>query len=284
MATLPSAINCMEDMKFNSPFVNLTLPLGITLVRFGNIFYFALAVFFIGQTQNILFEPIHYLVILIGVIFTGTATAGTSGFVTFSILSLVLNQLNIPIGTALVIFMVIEPIIDPFRNLLIVYVNMAATSLIADRSEESNEVLVKPVITEAAINPLLVFIQETQNRPPLLQRSNGVLKGYEIILLKEIARRMGKQLILKDSLIMNHEEEMVVVREAGIIAGVITKTRNPPKGFFFSDSWGTLSIGSIKKPVCFLLPDGKTDSIQIEDIIKDLKREDYFRTINNTEY
>jgi Na+/H+-dicarboxylate symporter len=51
-------------------------------------------------------------------------------------LSIVLDPLNLPLGAVLVIFMAIDPIIDPFRTFLIVYVNMAATSLIAERRNE----------------------------------------------------------------------------------------------------------------------------------------------------
>jgi Na+/H+-dicarboxylate symporter len=50
MATLPSAINSLGDkMSFDKTTVNLTLPLGMTLGRFGNIYYFAVAVFFVAQ-------------------------------------------------------------------------------------------------------------------------------------------------------------------------------------------------------------------------------------------
>jgi len=50
MATLPSAINCLDrDMKFNSTSVNLTLPLGMTLGRFGNIFILHLVYFLLRR-------------------------------------------------------------------------------------------------------------------------------------------------------------------------------------------------------------------------------------------
>jgi len=64
MAALPSSIKCLcEKFNFNSNSVNLALPLGLTLGRFGNIFHFAIGVFFIGQLYNTSFEPIHYLII-----------------------------------------------------------------------------------------------------------------------------------------------------------------------------------------------------------------------------
>jgi proton glutamate symport protein len=132
MAALPSAITSMDKkMGFDSNAVNLTLPLGMTLGRFGNIFYFAVAAFFVAQIYNIDLGVIHYLIIFIGVIFSGTATAGATGIVTLSTINIVLNPLGLPAEAVLVIFMAIDPIIDPFRSFLIVYVNMAVTSLVA---------------------------------------------------------------------------------------------------------------------------------------------------------
>jgi len=133
MAALPSAINCLsEKFKFNSNSVNLTLPLGLTLGRFGNIFYFTLGVFFIGQLYNTPFEPIHYFIILVGVILAGTATSGASGIVALSMLSIVLDPLSLPMEAVLILFIAIDPIIEPFRTVLNMHVNIAASSLVAE--------------------------------------------------------------------------------------------------------------------------------------------------------
>jgi len=137
MAALPSSIKCLcEKFNFNSNSVNLALPLGLTLGRFGNIFYFALGIFFIGQLYNTPFEPIHYLIILVGVILAGTATSGASGIATLSMLGIVLDPLSLPIEAVLVIFMAIDPIIEPFRTVLNMNMNMAATSLVAERGNK----------------------------------------------------------------------------------------------------------------------------------------------------
>jgi len=150
MAALPSSITCLdEEFHFNSNSVNLTLPLGLTLGRFGNIFYFAIGVFFIGQIYNTSFEPIHYLIILIGVIFAGTATAGASGIVTLSMLSIVLDPLSLPLEAVLVIFMAIDPIIEPFRTVLNIHINMAAASLVAERGNERELLTIKAAIKDA---------------------------------------------------------------------------------------------------------------------------------------
>ncbi|MDR2094554.1 MAG: dicarboxylate/amino acid:cation symporter [Treponema sp.] len=132
MSTLPSAITCLDDkMNFDRTTVNLTLPLGITLGRFGNIFYFAVAVFFVVQIYGAELAPAQYAMIFFGVILAGTATAGASGIVTLSVISIALSPLNLPVEAVLVIFMAIDPVIDPFRTLLLVYGNIGATTLIA---------------------------------------------------------------------------------------------------------------------------------------------------------
>jgi proton glutamate symport protein len=328
MATLPSAINCLDnELKFNTNSVNLTLPLGMTLGRFGNIFYFALAVFFIGQIYNMPFLPIHYLVILIGVIFAGTATAGASGIVTLSMLSIVLEPLSLPLEAVLVIFMAIDPIIDPFRTFLIVYVNMAATTLIAERGDgrditsveteiraaenkiqrstraklagtatEEDENAFKQIneeisklrdekrlLVEKAMagdqEQLSVYVRDIQNRPPLMYRQDGKLSGYEVSLINEIGQRLDKHIVFRDSSAMTPEEGARVLSEADIIAGIVVKTNNPPAGFFCSESWGTINQGGEKKSVCFMLPERRIESDQINEMIMTLKSENFLKAL-----
>jgi proton glutamate symport protein len=136
MATLPTAITCLDEkMRFDSTAVNLTLPLGITLFRVGYIFYFGIAVFFVAQIYGMNLVFMHYLMIFLGVIFAGIATAGATGIVVLSMISIVLRPLGLPVEAVLVIFIAIDPIVDPFVTFLNVYVNMAAASLIAKRDQ-----------------------------------------------------------------------------------------------------------------------------------------------------
>jgi len=275
MATLPSAINCLDrEMKFDSTGVNLTLPLGMTLGRFGNIFYFALGVFFVAQIYGATLEPIHLLIIFIGVIFAGTATAGASGIVTLSMLSIVLDPLNLPLEAVLIIFMAIDPIIDPFRTFLIVYVNMAATALIAKRNDN-------PASSSADDKQFYVYVQEIQNRPPLLNRADGVLEGIEISFLREIGRRWNRNIVYKDGASMNSHEREWIKDKADIIAGAINKDSLsiPPAGFKFSQSWTSVNINGVKTKLYFLLPDEKEGSEEINEIINTLTEENYIKFI-----
>jgi hypothetical protein len=308
----------------------------MTLGRFGNIFYFALGVFFVAQIYGTPLGPVHYIIILVGVIFAGTATSGASGIVTLSMLSIVLEPLSLPMEAVLIIFMAIDPIIDPLRTFLIVYVNMAATALIAEREDEAGEgeifaleaaikkaedriqrsaraklagtatlddekvfrdinaeinrlrekkkqLLERSQHPDANSNQLLVYVQEIQNRPPILQRSEGSLDGMEISLLKEIGRRMNRQIILYDSMSIRQEEREGVMKKADIIAGIIIRTTMPPiKDFFFSHSWATVTDDGLKKPVCFLLLERSPHAVEINNIVKNLIEENYIKSLFET--
>jgi proton glutamate symport protein len=284
MATLPSAITCLDKrMRFDSTSVNLTLPLGMTLGRFGNIFYFGIAVFFVVQIYGASLEFMHYAIIFLGVVFAGTATAGASGIVTLSVISIILSPLSLPVEAVLVIFMAIDPIIDPFRTFLIVYVNMVATTLIAkkDRDDEPDIEEKDEKEGEGREEPekggMVVYVQEPQDRPPFLYRRDGVLQGLEIEILREIARRLNKPVRIKDTAALGYEEGTRIKREADIIAGAIVKTEEAPLGFSFSRAWATVTEKGVKKPVCFLYPAGSSDAVYIDGIIKAINADNFLK-------
>jgi proton glutamate symport protein len=278
MATLPSTITCLDKkMGFESTSINLTLPLGMTLGRFGNIFYFGIAVFFVAQIYGTSLGFMHYVIIFLGVMFAGTATAGASGIVTLSVISIILGPLNLPVEAVLVIFMAIDPIIDPFRTFLIVYINMVAASLIAKREQSDEPGIVEEEQTEKSEKQLLVYVQESHNRKPLLYRQNGVLMGLEIELLHEIALRLDKQILIMDTAALGYEEGSRIKRKADIIAGAIMHTEEPPLGFFFSRAWATVTENNVKKQLCFLYPAGSSYAAHINGIINALNTNNFIK-------
>jgi hypothetical protein len=275
MATLPSAITCLDKkMRFDSNSVNLTLPLGMTLGRFGNIFYFGIAVFFVAQIYGTSLGFMHYMIIFLGVMFAGTATAGASGIVTLSVIGIILGPLSLPVEAVLVIFMAIDPIIDPFRTFLIVYINMAAASVIAKR-EQGDEPVIEEEKIEKNETQLLVYVREHQYRKPILYRQNGGLVGLEVEMLHEIARRLGKELMIADAASLGYEEKSGIKRKADIIAGAIIKTEEAPLGFSFSRAWATVTENRVKKMVCFLYPAGSSNAVHINRIISSLSAENF---------
>ncbi|MDR1238667.1 MAG: cation:dicarboxylase symporter family transporter [Treponema sp.] len=265
MATLPSAITCLDEkMNFDKTTVNLTLPLGMTLGRFGNVFYFAVAAFFAVQIYGINLTAVQYGMIFLGVIFAGTATAGASGIVTLSVISIVLSPLNLPVEAVLVIFMAIDPIIDPFRTFLLVYGNIGATALIADKRKEYGA------------DVLSVIVRKNPDREPFLYHDGtGNLAGLEIELLREIAFRLDKKLLIQEGAPLDG------VR-TDIIGGCVVKTENSPPGLIFSQSYGSVMDQNVQLDLCLLLSPFSVDSVKINSIIKNLKDEKFLESKNKS--
>jgi proton glutamate symport protein len=260
MATLPSSITCLDDkMNFDRTTVNLTLPLGMTLGRFGNIFYFAVAVSFVMQIYGMEPVPAQYATIFFGVILAGTATAGASGIVTLSLISIALSPLNLPVEAVLVIFMAIDPIIDPFRTFLLVYGNMTATTLIAGKR-----------VNYGADTLSVIIRKGTDRRPVLYHDRDGNLAGVEIELLREIARRLDKKLLIQEGTALEGVK-------TDIIGGCVIRTENSPPGLVFSQSYGTITEQNVRMRLCLLLTPFSADSVKINEIIKRINTENILR-------
>jgi hypothetical protein len=248
-------------MGFDKTTVNLTLPLGMTLGRFGNVFYFAVAVFFVVQIYGMEPAAAQYAMIFLGVVFAGTATAGASGIVTLSVISIVLSPLNLPVEAVLVIFMAIDPIIDPFRTFLLVYGNLSATTLIAGKRKSYGA------------DTLSVIIRKNPDRQPVLYHgADGNLAGVEIELLREIGRRLDKKLLIQEGAPLDGVK-------TDIIGGCVIKTEKSPPGLIFSQSYGTITEQGVKMELCLLLSPFSADSVKINGIIKKINSENFLQSL-----
>jgi proton glutamate symport protein len=258
MATLPSAINSLGDkMSFDKTTVNLTLPLGMTLGRFGNIYYFAVAVFFVAQIYGTPIGVAQLVPLFFGVLLAGTATAGASGIVTLSVISIALTSLSLPVEAILVIFMAIDPIIDPFRTFYLVYGNIAATAMIAGKKINN-------------VGTLTVIIRKGTEHPAVLYHDkNGKLCGYEIVMLEEIARRLKKSLNLVEGQSLKGDDTV------DMIGGFVVKTNEAPHGLSYSHSFAQIREGARKMQLCFLITPAATDSVRINEIIRTLAVEKF---------
>lgn len=134
LACLPAAITSLSDhLKFNPQTTNLVTPLAITLCRFGSVVYFALATLFVMQLYQRDLSLAALGIVIVGAILAGMATSGVTGILTLTMLGLVLDPLKLPLEAVLVLFIAIDPLMDPFRTLGIVHTGMAATALVASR-------------------------------------------------------------------------------------------------------------------------------------------------------
>ncbi len=148
-AALPASISAMQnDLHFERESVSLMLPLGITIGRYGNIIYFALASLFVVQLYNQPLSAAELTIIVTGSVFAGMATAGSSGILTLAMIGIVLTPLGLPVEAVLIIMMAVDAVIDPMRTFLIVYMNIAATALIVRRTDAT-----VPAALEASVRP-----------------------------------------------------------------------------------------------------------------------------------
>lgn len=142
-AALPSSIAALKSIGYKANMIDLVFPLGLTVLRFGNIMYFAIASCFVAQIYNTVLAFPSLLLIVVGSLLAGTATAGASGLLTLPMISLILDPLGLPVESILIVFMAIDSLIDPMRTLLIVFINIATTALVSakgkDEAEESME-------------------------------------------------------------------------------------------------------------------------------------------------
>lgn len=132
MAALPQSLSSLsDDFKLNAREVNIALPLVITLGRFGNIAYFAvasiLAVFIYDRTLN----PSLVVTLIILNMFAGIATAGSVGIASLTMLSITLDTLQIPTEAILALLIVVDPIIAPIRVLVSVLFSMGVVGRVA---------------------------------------------------------------------------------------------------------------------------------------------------------
>jgi len=153
LACIPSAISTLTDrLGFDRQTTQLVTPLSITLCRFGSVIYFALAALFVAQLYNKDLGSGQLAIVTVLSILAGMATSGATGVITLTMLDIVLNPLKLPLEAVLVLFIAIDPIVDPFRTLGIVHTGIAATALVVQPEAQSAEIApLSPYLPDAPL-------------------------------------------------------------------------------------------------------------------------------------
>lgn len=127
-ASMPSLMSSMIDgLKLNETSVSLLTPITIATCRFGNIFYYSFVAIFIAQLYNIPLMANDWLIIVVGAILAGLAATST-GIVNLGLLSLILDPLGLPLGVVIILFIAIDPLIDPLRSLCTMILDCAVVT------------------------------------------------------------------------------------------------------------------------------------------------------------
>jgi Na+/H+-dicarboxylate symporter len=149
-ACIPAAISSLSDrLAFDRKTTQLVTPLAITICRFGTIAYFALAALFVAELYQKPLDPVQLSLVIVSSILAGMATSGSTGVLTLTMLDIVLTPLKLPLEAVLVLFIAIDPIIDPFRTMGLIHSSLAATALVAE--SRSQTTLASLPISEAEL-------------------------------------------------------------------------------------------------------------------------------------
>lgn len=137
-ACIPVAVRELtENLKIDRYAADLIMPLGTTLCRLGAVPYYVISTIFIAQVYGVTLDWQALLTIVIASIAAGLASSGATGTMTVLLISMVAIPLKLPFEAAIILFIAVDPIIDIFRTLVLVYGNCALTTLIAPRESLS---------------------------------------------------------------------------------------------------------------------------------------------------
>ncbi|WP_347557948.1 cation:dicarboxylase symporter family transporter [Robbsia sp. KACC 23696] len=133
-ACMPIMIESLvEDMGFARARVELLVPLAISLLRIGPVVYYVCATLFIAQLYGHTLGLIEITTVIFASILAGFASAGMTGLVTVSLISMTCAYLRLPFEAAFVLFLAVDPVCDILRTLVLVIGNTAAVALICPR-------------------------------------------------------------------------------------------------------------------------------------------------------
>lgn len=128
-ASIPPSIIALKRFNYDTHLVQLLIPLGSIIGRFGNIFYFGFCTIFAIQLYDIDLRFFDYILIAFLTILAGVSTTGQTGPTSLAALSLVLTPISIPFSGIYAILSAVDILIDPIRTLTIVHTNCAAVAL-----------------------------------------------------------------------------------------------------------------------------------------------------------
>ncbi len=139
LAALPSILSRMnKDLGYEKRVIDLLIPLGVTVCRFGPIIYFGFAGLFVIQLYQIDYSIQELVIVVVGSVLAGMATAGASGILSLTMLALILEILGLPLDAVLVLLIVVDPLTAPLRSAANVSVACAATSCVTSPQQDIN--------------------------------------------------------------------------------------------------------------------------------------------------
>ncbi len=142
-ASLPSAMEALRLLGFSDDVADLVGPLAITTCRLGAVGYIAVSSVFVAQIYGAALGPSDLVLIVVGSVIAGLATAGTTGVVQLSLIGVVLALVHVPFDAALILFVSMDVIANPLRTISTVAGGMA-TAVLIERTALQPEAILGP--------------------------------------------------------------------------------------------------------------------------------------------
>ncbi|EPY01137.1 dicarboxylate/amino acid:cation symporter [Magnetospirillum fulvum] len=140
IACIPSVIESMSSkLGINRKDLELVVPLGIILCRFGPVVFFGISTLFIAQLYRIDLGPSQYMFILFASVMAAMASSGGTGVMTIGLMALLCNPLGLPFEAAVALFLAVDPLLDLVRTVLNVYGTCAVASIVCGRESDQEE-------------------------------------------------------------------------------------------------------------------------------------------------
>jgi Na+/H+-dicarboxylate symporter len=133
LACIPYAQEALHKLHFDKGGVELTVPLSFTVNRIGSIVYYAIATVFIANIYDAPLGVTGLVVVLLGSILAGLASAGTTGILTVATVAVVCDLLKLPSEAVLVLLIAVDPLMDMIRTASHVHGNVAVTAFVCDK-------------------------------------------------------------------------------------------------------------------------------------------------------
>jgi proton glutamate symport protein len=133
-ATLPFLSAALtEQFKLPKNAVDISIPLGISICRVSAVTYYSFVAIFVMSLYNEPFSAFNLIFVTIGAIVTSFAASGATGIVAITMISIILNPLDLPIGTAFLLLVIVEPILDPLRTVTSLVLNAAISCMVINK-------------------------------------------------------------------------------------------------------------------------------------------------------
>lgn len=133
IASMPPMMEALEKLRFPKLQVELMVPLSISLARIGPTMFYVTATLFIAELYGRDLAVADLLLVAFACFLAGMASAGATGVVALSMVSISCGYLQLPFEAVLVLFIAVDVISDTLRTLVLVIGNMAFSTLVCPR-------------------------------------------------------------------------------------------------------------------------------------------------------